>query len=484
MLDLLSTYWPVFLGFVDLVVAIWASAHAVLNKRETRAVIGWVGLIWLAPLLGSMLYYGFGINRLRRRGGALQQAIEDSVRQIDVRIPQAAQQRLAQAREQYPQFAQLTDLVGRLTDRPLLPGNQVDPLISGEVAYPAMLHAIDEAQHTVAIESYIFDNDRAGIEFIEALDRARQRGVEVRVLIDDVGARYSRPTAVKELIRRSIPCRTFLPTRIPILNPYANLRNHRKIMVVDGRIGFTGGMNIRAGCRLDWPGKHQVQDIHFRLRGPVVSHLQAAFIADWAFTTDEVLSGELWLPTCEFAGEMWARGVPDGPDEDFEKLLLTILGAITVANHTITIVTPYFLPDTSLIHALGVAALRGVNVRIVLPERNNNFLVHWASMALIWQVMERGCHVYLTSKPFDHTKLVVVDDAWTLFGSTNWDPRSLRLNFEFNVECYSWQLASTMARHAEAKIRGGRELTLAMVNARSLAVRLRDGIARLFTPYL
>jgi cardiolipin synthase len=347
-----------------------------------------------------------------------------------------------------------------------------------------MLTAIEHATTSVAVQSYIFDNDRAGREFATALQRAHQRGVQVRVLVDDVGARYSRPSIVKVLQRMEVPCHTFLPARIPIFNPYANLRNHRKIMVVDGQIGFTGGMNIRQGCRLDWDVAHHVHDIHFEIRGPVVSHLREAFIADWAFTTREVLTGDDWLPSINFAGDMWARGIPDGPDEDFEKLLLTILGAITVANRRIVIMTPYFLPDIALIHALGVAALRGVDVRIILPARSNNFLVQWASTAQLWQILERGCRIHLSAAPFDHSKLVLVDDAWVLFGSTNWDPRSLRLNFEFNVECYSLKLASELAAYADQKISNSTELTLEMVNSRNIAVRLRDGVTRLLTPYL
>jgi cardiolipin synthase len=483
-LDVVTTYWPYLLGLVERVIAIWASSHAVLYKRETRAVIGWVGLIWLAPFMGSVLYYGLGINRLRRRGGELQQAIEASLGQVVIDIPEAAKQRLEHAKEQFPQFAQLTRLVHQLTDRTLLPGNSVVPLLGGKDAYCAMLAAIENATTSIAIQTYIFDNDRAGKEFAEALQRAHRRGVQVRVLVDDVGARYSRPSIVKVLQRMQIECHTFLPARIPIFNPYANLRNHRKIMVIDGHIGFTGGMNIRQGCRLDWEVSHHVHDIHFEVRGPVVSHLREAFIADWAFTTQEVLSGNAWLPTVNFTGDMWARGIPDGPDEDFEKLLLTILGAITVANRRIVIMTPYFLPDIALIHALGVAALRGVDVRIILPARSNNFLVQWASTAQLWQILERGCHIHLSSAPFDHSKLVLVDDAWVLFGSTNWDPRSLRLNFEFNVECYSLKLASVLAAYADQKISSSNELSLEMVNNRSIAVRLRDGVTRLLTPYL
>jgi cardiolipin synthase len=176
--------------------------------------------------------------------------------------------------------------------------------------------------------------------------------------------------------------------------------------------------------------------------------------------------------------------VPEGPDEDSDHLRLTILGAISVAQQSVTVFTPYFLPDAPIIKALNVAALRGVSVRIVLPEENNIKLVQWAATAQLWQVLQRGCRVFYSPPPFDHTKLMLVDNGWSLVGSTNWDPRSLRLNFEFNVECYSMELNRELTEFTEAKIAMAREITLEEVDARSITIRLRDGVARLFSPYL
>src|SRR5262249_52682048 len=157
---------------------------------------------------------------------------------------------------------------------------------------------------------------------------------------------------------------------------------------------------------------------------------------DWAFTTGEVLRGERWFPRLEPAGEALARGIADGPDEDFERLRLTLLGAITCARSSVAIVTPYFLPDAALITTLNVAAMRGVEVDILVPAEGNLRVVQWAATAQLWQVLQRGCRVWLTPPPFDHTKLTVVDGTWVLLGSSNWDPRSLRLNFEFAPGCY------------------------------------------------
>jgi len=266
--------------------------------------------------------------------------------------------------------------------------------------------------------------------------------------------------------------------------PFLNLRNHRKILVVDGDVGFTGGMNIRDGHVLKLNPKRPVQDLQFRVEGPVVEHLTRVFVEDWAFSTKEVLEGEAWFPQLADVGPILARGISDGPDEDFDKARMTMLGAIATAQKEITVVTPYFLPDMELISALSIAAMRGVKVRILLPRLNNQVLVKWASTALLWQVLQRGCHVYHTAPPFDHSKLMLVDGAWTLVGSANWDPRSLRLNFEFNIECYDEGFCQHMKLLVEEKLHTAHEVTKAEVDGRSLPVQVRDGVARLLSPYL
>jgi cardiolipin synthase len=263
-----------------------------------------------------------------------------------------------------------------------------------------------------------------------------------------------------------------------------NLRTQRKILVTDGKLGFTGGINIREGNCLKRNPRRPVQDLHFRVTGPVVMQLQEAFADDWLFTTGESLRGEAWFPKPDPAGQVLARGVGDGPDEDFEKLRWVLLGALAIARQSVQIVTPYFLPDPSLVSALNLAALRGVQVDIILPERSNLPFVQWASRAMWWQVLEHGCRIWLTTPPFDHSKLMLVDGCWVLLGSANWDARSLRLNFEYNVECYDQQLAQELEKLVQTKLQDAHQVTLAEVDARGLPTRLRDGIARLATPYL
>jgi len=482
MLAFIKEIEPHLIAILDAVLALAASAHAILNKRDTRSAVGWVGLIWLVPLLGSFLYLLLGINRIKRRAKALRsdrEQLQEPLATTELHLYGSDN-----AFGLHDQFEALARLVGNIVQKPLLQGNSITPLINGDAAYPAMIRAIDEARHSIHLSTYIFDNDRAGDMFLNALARAVERNVSVRVLIDAVGARYSWPPMTRKLRLSGIKVARFHPTFLPWRLLAMNLRNHRKLLVVDGKTGFTGGMNIRESLLLNERPASPVQDLHFHLEGPVVGHLQRAFIEDWFFTTGERLADELLLPVIEQRGPVLARAIPDGPDEDFEKLLWTVHGALAIAKKSVYIVTPYFLPDAALIKSLNLAAMRGISVDIVLPRVNNLPIVKWASASLWWQLLEHDCRIWLSPGPFDHSKVMIVDGIWTLFGSGNWDPRSFRLNFEFNVECYDSSLADQLARLVMSKIKDADQVTLEEATGRTLPVRLRDGIARLFSPYL
>jgi cardiolipin synthase len=351
-----------------------------------------------------------------------------------------------------------------------------------------MLEAIESAQASIMLASYIFHGDGIGAQFVDALARAKARGVAVRVLVDDVDVRFTWSSAYKPLRRAGVPLGVFNPPLVPARLNAVHLRNHRKILVVDGRLGFTGGMNIdRRYWKSDAPGeaaREVSRDLHFRLRGPVVAQLAEVFADDWQFSTDEALRGAPWFVPLEPAGGVLARCIDDGPDEGGEPLRWSIVGGLNQAQRSVRIMTPYFVPDGSLITALDVAAMRGVEVDILLPSESDLPHVHWAAFGQLWQVLERGCRVWCSPGPFDHSKLMVVDGAWTLLGSANWDARSLRLNFELNVECYSVELGAHMEGLVQARLNTARPVTLADVNARSLPVKLRDGVARLFAPFL
>jgi cardiolipin synthase A/B len=460
-------------GLAVLAAALMASGHAVVYKRESRSASLWVILIWVMPALGPVLYLLMGVNRVQRRAARLRGAM----------VRHRTGPPVAPAEPNGTHLAPLARMLNNVVERPLLPGNSIEPLVDGAQCYPAMLEALESAQSSIMLASYIFNGDGVGQRFVDALVRAHRRGVAVRVLVDDVDVRFTRNSAYKPLSRAGVPVGVFNPPLMPARLVAIHLRNHRKILVVDGRLGFTGGMNVDRRYWKD-SSEEPSRDLHFRLRGPIVAQLAEVFAEDWQFATDEALRGAPWFVPLEAAGEVHARCIDDGPDENTEPLRWSIVAGLNQAQRSVRIMTPYFVPDGALITALDVAAMRGVEVDILLPSVSDLPHVHWAAWGQLWQVLERGCRVWVSPPPFDHSKLMVVDGAWTLLGSANWDARSLRLNFELNVECYSVELGARMEGLVQARLNAARRVTLEEISARPLAVKVRDGVARLFAPFL
>jgi cardiolipin synthase len=264
---------------------------------------------------------------------------------------------------------------------------------------------------------------------------------------------------------------------------FINLRNHRKILVVDGSEGYAGGMNI--GDRYlttNVRNRERVTDVHFKFTGPVVSQMEEIFLEDWGFCTGEYIQSLPQIPAAD--GGAVCRAIADGPNEDLDKLATILLGGIVAAQQEILIMTPYFLPSREMISALQVAALRGVTVHIILPARNNLPFVHWATRNMLWQLLRHKIRIYYQPPPFAHTKLLVIDRRYGLVGSANIDPRSLRLNFEFAVEICDERFGATLAAYFEEIRKQSRETSLAEMDKRPLPIRIRDALAWLFSPYL
>jgi cardiolipin synthase A/B len=468
---------PIFastaLPALHLLLAIGVTSHVLLYKRETNTSAAWIGLAWLTPILGSLLYLLLGINRVQRR------AISLTGRRATELGDGSS---IAEGRDDH--LAQLERAGYRITHRPVENGNSIAILRNGDEAYPIMIAAIEAAQRSVVLSSYIFRADAAGTRFIEALTRATKRGVEVRVLIDGIGAGYFVSPTHDELHRARVPVARFMHSTVPWRMPFLNLRNHKKILGIDGQVAFAGGLNIGGENVLHDRPEHPVIDTHFRFEGPVVAQLIDVFANDWAFTTGEQLAGERWFPEVapSAAGNSVARAVTSGPDQDLEKIEFVILEALSCARSAVRIMTPYFLPDERIITGLALAAYRGVAVDVVLPEHSNHPTLDWGSRAQIGPLLAAGCRVWTHPAPFDHSKLMTVDSVWSLVGSSNWDVRSFRLNFELDLEVYD----PAVARQVDELIMAqqGRQISSAELQGRSLAVRMRDGAARLMLPYL
>ena len=472
-------------GLLHLLASGAVTVHVLLRKRDVRAATAWIGVAWLSPGFGAALYYVFGINRVMRRTSRMSRGVTPRKALV------AARPATGETKPAVPEISSLPEniatiaRVSALASRHLLaPGNAMTVLRAGDEAYPAMLEAISEAKRSVAIASYIFHSDKVGLAFVAALKKAQDRGAEIRVLIDGVGSGYLRSPIAERFAAAGIRTERFLHYWQPWRMPFVNMRNHKKLLIVDGTLGFTGGLNIAAQNLLADRPPHPVNDLHFRFAGPIVTQLMVTFAEDWNFMTGEVLDGDRWWPDIPAAGAIPARGISSGPDEDIGVLSSIMATAVIEAKRRLRIVTPYFLPDQTLTACLAIAALRGVEVDIVVPARSDHVTFQWAMHAHLALLATPGVTIYYSRPPFDHSKLMTVDGAWSLVGSANWDVRSLRLNFEFNVECYGSRATTEIDRVIDAKIAAARKVPPAEFAARPVAVKLRDSAARLLLPYL
>jgi len=480
--DLFAKYWPHLAFVASLVSGAAAAIHAAMTKRDVRAAIGWVGVVLFSPLLGPLIYFIAGINRVRRERRS---QFNDGEHQTSGVSPCADSDTVRGYGEQFEPLKSVGDHISLF---PLVTGNTVRPLEGGDQTYPRMLAAIRAARRSIVLQTYIFDADPVGNDIAQALIDAKNRGVAVRVLIDAVGSRYSRPPMRRTLARAGVTTALFMITLIGLRLPYANLRSHRKILIVDGETAFTGGMNIRAGfvtAHAGSAGQLVARDAHFQLTGPIVGQLMTSFVRDWKFSAHEDLSRDpAFAPVLACTGEVPARCVLSGPDLTLHGTHDMLLGALSIARRHVRIQSPYFLPDQVLIGALATAARRGVTVDIVIPGRNNLRLVNYAMTAQLDQVIRTGCRVWRARGGFDHAKLMTIDAAWSYVGSSNLDPRSLRLNFELDIETYDRDVAAWIEQRIDAQIARARRETLETLRTRSPLKQLRDRVIWLATPYL
>ena len=312
---------------LGIVLAVAVTLHALLHKRDVAACMGWIGLAWVAPVWGALLYTLLGINRVTRRA---QKA----------RRSQPPRHRTGgkPARDFAGHLEPLNRAVRRITNKQIERNNGVTVYSNGDAAYPVMLAAIDAARTSVALATYIWRDDALGRRFVAALAAAQGRGVAVRVLLDGIGSGYF-PAIDRVLRQAGLRSALFMHSSLPWRMPFLNLRNHKKLLMIDGAVGFTGGMNITGQSMLGDHPAHPVADTHFRLTGPVVTQLVDTFTRDWSFTTGEDLEGDAWFPGEQeyAAGSSEARVITSGPDQDLEKIELVLLEAIGCATQSIRI---------------------------------------------------------------------------------------------------------------------------------------------------
>jgi len=478
----LQEYWPHIILLISIAASTAATIHAAMTKQDVRAAIGWVAVVIFSPILGAIFYFFAGINRIRIERVSQQRVIAEHDLQLLEKLV------ITQSRPDWPHaFTAMRRAGDDISRYRLLGGNSIELLDGGDQTYPAMIEAIHNARSSIAMQSYIFDNDRLGRQIAQALIDAYARGVEVRVLIDAVGAKYSNPPIIEMLESAGVTVARFLPATLGLSLAYANLRSHRKLLVVDGELALAGGMNIREGFTREFGKEHMAHDTHFRIRGPVTRQLMDSFAHEWEFTTKERLDGPLWFhsnPGFLQQEDIPIRVVPSGPDKTVGSNQSMVMAALSVAQHHVRIQSPYFLPDIVLIGALVTAARRGVIVDVVIPGNNNLKLVSAAMDAQLDQLVRAGVRIWRSTGAFDHSKLMTIDGIWSYAGSSNLDPRSLRLNFELDLEVYDRKLARQIEERIDNVIRSSKRVTLEELRCQPFGVRLRNRLIWLASPYL
>ncbi len=484
----MELHWFQFLEFKPLTIAYFFSAvawgHLLLHKSNPRSALAWTVAILFLPWVGVILYTIFGIARSESRAASLMRKAQlkasDCPEYAKCSHPDNKPEGHVKSSLMPKKFLPMNTVGRKLTGKSISGGNAVHPFFDGDAAYTAMLEAIEEAEDYVYLVTYIFNGGDIGAKFIQALGEAAQRGVDVRLMVDGMGQFYSWSRSWRQLKDQGVQVIEFMPLSFFPPKVSINLRNHRKVLVADGK-GFTGGMNI-ADYHRSSHRDYAVQDVHFACSGPLVSQLREAFLLDWGFCTNNYA-----VPTRaeeDMCGDILCRVVLDGPGSGKDPLHELIYGGIGVARKSICIMTPYFLPTHEVTAALKAAALRGVDVRIILPEKNNIFMVHWATFHLLPTLLEVGVRIFYQRAPFAHTKLFLVDDYYVQMGSANFDARSLRLNFELNVECFDSSFSREMKNHFRYVQKNSTSYTLEDVHKKSLPIRLRNAACWLFSPYL
>ncbi|MDR2709623.1 MAG: phospholipase D-like domain-containing protein [Elusimicrobiota bacterium] len=467
----------VIVAIIYLLLSIITTIHILLKKRDIGSSIAWIALVFLSPFIGTIAYIIFGINRISRKAKFL-----DTPTIIGNKFLKTNRQALLENIS--PHLKNMIVYGQSVYQQEFLPSNSFCPLLNGVNAYPQMIKAISQAKKEVLVESYIFEADDTTSKFLDAFKQAVSNGAAVKVLVDGFGSlNFFRRNIEKELAKiKGLEYGVFLPPLIPISLPFVNLRDHRKFIIVDGTIAFFGGMNLSKYNVLIDNMKEGILDITFKITGPVISQISQIFCEDWFFVKNKRFDA-CQSPVQQNNKPIYARVVPNAPDNLQRRTEFLICGALNCAQKNINIVTPYFLPDTNILNCLQMAAMRGVDVEIIFPQKNDHKLFYYAQESNIENLLRFGIKIYKQFPPFDHSKIFVVDGEWSFIGSSNWDVRSFRLNFEANMEIFSSQFAQELLEII--KLKKDKSLPVSLLHYQNIPTlkRLRNNIARLGTPY-
>lgn len=451
-----------------------------LRKKEPAATFAWILVLLFVPVVGVILFWYLGRDRIRRPvrtrvavNAPMRERIED---RISDQFPAQAAERDGVIAAQPEELQGVMRLASRTTRGEIRAGNAVDVLVGTDATYAAIIEAIDAATDHVHLEYYIFRPDKTGKRILASLEAAAKRGVYVRLLYDGFGSVGLGP-ACRALRRAGGSTRPFFPLDPIRRAATINLRNHRKLIVVDGRIGFCGGINV-GDLFLPW------RDVHLRVEGPAAADLQRIFVEDWYFAARQDLTLPAFFPEIPRTGGSIVQIVESGPDERVESIHRLLFAAIASARRTVWIETPYFVPDRAILVALQTAAMRGVDVKLITPRESNHRVTFHAGRSFYDELLAAGVHVHEYVGAMLHTKAMIVDGSFATVGTANLDVRSFRLNFELIAVLYGPDVVAQLQRIFEEDLARTEEVSLAAWRKRSALTRIKEGTGRLFSPLL
>jgi cardiolipin synthase len=453
------------------------------ERRNPSNAIVWILALVFLPFLGFILYLLFGQQYFKQKRFALK---AQSDRELVQRL--VAEQKAAVDRARETETDQ--DAANRQVVNMLLANksiytrdNEVRSFVTGREKFDALLEAIRGAKHHVHMEYYIIRNDELGREIVAALTEKARQGVEVRFLFDGLGNKIPKE-GYQELVKAGGKVSEFYKTLIPSISLRVNYHNHRKIAVIDGVIGYLGGFNIGD----EYLGKGPLgfwRDTAVEVRGDAVKALQFQFLVDWNYATKENLSLDpKYFPQVKGTGKSMVQIVSGGPDNRWNPIKEEYLRLISIARKHVYLQTPYFIPDQSVLDALRIAALSGVDVRIMFPNKPDHPMVYWASYSYVAELLDAGVRAFTYENGIIHAKTVTVDDVVSSIGTANWDIRSFRLNFETNAVVFDPEFSAQQRKHFEDDLKVSTEVTMERYQKRSLMVRIKEGLSRLLSAVL
>jgi len=470
-----------FLLLINLLQLIFLGKVIILENRTPSNTMTWLFILVLLPVLGMLLFVVFG----RKTKSSLFNGkhIQDNPYNRWISQQQINNEDfLAYSNSNYGLKSMKLHLNAGYA--PLTVHNQVEVLLNGGEKFQELFNALESASHHIHLSYYIFKDDEIGEDVFKILSRKVAEGVKVRVLLDGMGSLSFSGSFMSKLRKAGIEAEWFFPIRFPYITSKLNLRFHRKIVVVDGRIGFMGGLNIGDEYLSRDSKLGFWRDTHLKLEGEVVSTLQAIFINDWYYVTRKEISGECYFPKTNISQNIPIQILASGPDSKWKSILQSFFSSITLATHNIYIVTPYFIPDESLIMALKTAALSGLDVRIIVPGIPETRLTYLAMNSYFDELLEAGVRIFKYMKGTLHAKILIIDDRYASVGSANMDLRSFFLDFEISAFIYDSIIANHLKENFDMDLKDCREVIIEEFENRSMIERFKESIARLFSPLL